>query len=165
MEEDRHTMAFKHNDGDTCHNNTVTLHDCIVDKIEYFDGYLRFYLPDGLWVNPNHKDSTLDKTVRTNPAVVDFKAEDIDDITVTVFIRKRFGRSRVEYWDMHELMEAVNSGICKLEFVYQYRACFEQLWQCSIRSKKKPYYRDCQLHLPGTEAVYRWNDLIPEWEW
>lgn len=159
------TLNFKHNDEDGCHDITLTLHDCVADKIEFADGWLRFYLPDGLWVNPNHEDSPLEKTVRTDAAVVDFKIKDLDDIRVTVFIRNRFRKTRVEFWDMHELMDAVNSGACSLEFFFQYRASFEQMWDCAIRSEKKPYYRDCQLHLPETEAIYRWNNLIPEYEW
>ena len=158
-------VTFKHNDSDDCHDEVLTLHDCIAEKISFSNGTLRFFLPDGLWICPNHKDSNLDKTVRTDAAVVDFCIEDIDDIIVRVLTRNCFRRTKVEIWDMRDLMESVNSGKCTIEFIYQYRTYFEQMWHCAIRSKVKPYYRECQLHLPDTDAVFRWNGLRTDHEW
>ena len=142
------------------------MHDCIVENVSYTDGVLRFFLPEGLWIAPTHKENILGKVVKTDAAVVDFRIEDIDDIIVRVFTRNRFTRrTKVEIWEMRDLMESVNSGEYKIEFIYQYRTYFEQMWQCAIRSNVKPYYRECQLHLPDTDAVYRWNDLRPDHEW
>ena len=71
----------------------------------------------------------------------------------------------VENWDLKDLVAAVNSGRCVLEFITQYRAYHEQMWHCAIRSGKQPWYRECQLFLPGAEAVYCWNVLRPDREW
>ena len=159
-------LEFKHNDADDSHDKVLTLHDCIVENVSYTDGVLRFFLPEGLWIAPTHKENILGKVVKTDAAVVDFRIEDIDDIIVRVFTRNRFTRrTKVEIWEMRDLMESVNSGEYKIEFIYQYRTYFEQMWQCAIRSNVKPYYRECQLHLPDTDAVYRWNDLRPDHEW
>lgn len=159
-------LEFKHNDADDSHDKVLTLHDCIVENVSYTDGVLRFFLPEGLWIAPTHKENILGKVVKTDAAVVDFRIEDIDDIIVRVFTRNRFTRrTKVEIWEMRDLMESVNSGEYKIEFIYQYRTYFEQMWQCAIRSNVKPYYRECQLHLPDTEAVYRWNDLRSDHEW
>lgn len=159
---------FKHIDPDEFHGNEITLHDCIADKITFEGGILRFYLPHGFWVTPHHKENYCEKTVRTDDSAVDFSIEDIDDIMVCVFLRKNgiiFKRTYVEYWDMKQLLSAVNSGKCRIEFITQYRTNFEQLWCCAIRSEKKPYYRECQIHLPDTRATFYWNNLCPDREW
>ncbi len=156
---------FKHNDEDSCHDNTLTLHDCIANKIAFKDSTLRFTLSDGFWITSNHNDNNLGKTVRTDAAIVDFHIDDINDITIHVFTKNIFKKTNVESWDMNELMEDINNGKISIEFITQYRTHFEQLWRCAIRSKKKPYYRECQLHLPETKAIFRWNNLRAECEW
>ena len=158
-------IPFKHNDSDVCHDNTLTLHDCVADKVSVFNNTLRFTFPDGLWVTPLHEDNTSDKTLKTDAAVVDFCVENIDNIKVHTFTRTLFGKTKVETWNIHILMNAINNGECTIEFITQYRAHFEQMWLCVLHSKKKPYYRECQLHLPGTEATFRWNDIQLEREW
>lgn len=160
-------MTYKHNDCDAYHGQKLTLHDCVAEKITYENGILSFWLSDGFWITPSHEASDLENVIKTDAARVDFKVDDIDDVSVDVFTRKRsiIKRTIVEYWDAQELIEAVNNGKCIIEFVYQYRTYFEQMWYCAIRSSKKPYYRDCYLHIPNTEAVYRWNELRPDHTW
>ena len=158
-------VTFKHHETDACHDKTLTLHDCIADKVCFSDNILRFYLPDGFWITPHHKDNELNKTVRTDAAIVDFRIDDIDEIFLRVFTQNVFKKTRAEIWDMHDFIRGINSGKYTIEFIYQYRTYFEQMWQCAIRSKKRPYYRECQLHLPQTEATFHWNDLQPDREW
>lgn len=159
---------FLHNDPDAFHGQELTLHDCVADKIVLEDDILRFYLPDGFWVTPHHKESDCEKTVRTGAAVVEFSVKKVEDITVRVFTRKNRclcpGKTTVVYWSLEELISAVNSGKYTLEFVTQYRAHFEQMWSCVLHSKKK-LYKGCHLHLPETKATFRWNDLRPDREW
>ncbi len=160
--------GFRHIDPDAFHGHELTLHDCTTDKISYENNLIRFSLPDGLWVTPHHKENDTGKVLRTDAAVVTFVAEDLDDIVIRVLTRgSRLFRSktRVEIWDMKQLINAVNCGKCTLEFITQYRTCFEQLWFCDIRSKKKPYYRECQIHLPNTKAEFCWNNLCLDREW
>ena len=156
---------FKHNDADFCHDKTLTLHDCIAEKIEYSDRCLRFCFRDGFWITAMHDDNKSGKTVRTDTAVVDFQIDSIDDIIIQVFTKNIFKKTEVNLLEMPDLIRSINCGNCSIEFVNQYRTHFEQMWQCVIRSKKKPYYRECQLHLPNTEATFRWNNLQPEREW
>ena len=159
---------FKHMDPDEFHGKELTLHDCMSDKISFENHTLRFYLPDGFWVTPHHEVNSSEKTVRTDASVVDFSIEDIDDISVRVFTRNTWCWSRkmsVENWHMEQLITSVNRGECTLEFITQYRTYGEQMWHCAIRSNKKPYYRECQLYLPETEATFFWNGLCPEREW
>ena len=159
---------FKHTDPDDFHGKELTLHDCISDKISFKDNILRFYLPDGFWVTPHHKKNSSEKVVRTDASVVDFSVEDIGDIIVRVFTRHRwlgFRNTSVELWDMGRLISKVNSGKCTIEFIAQYKSHYEQMWHCAIRSKKKPYYRECQLHIPNTDATFYWNNLCLDREW
>ena len=160
--------GFNHIDPDEFHGKELSLHDCIANNISYKNNTLRFNLPDGFWVTPHHKANLSGKVVRTDASVVDFSIEDIGDIIVRVFTRHRwrwFRKTSVEYWDMEQLISAVNSGKCTVEFITQYRSYYEQMWHCAIRSKKKPYYRECQLHLSNTNVTFYWNDLCLDREW
>ena len=159
---------FLHIDPDAFHGHELTLHDCVADKISFENGTLLFNLPDGFWVTPHHKEGKCKKTVRTEASVVAFTVKDIDDITVRVFTRNTWPLSRktnAEIWHVEQLISAVNSGKCTIEFITQYRSYYEQMWHCVIHSKKKPYYRECQLHLPETKATFFWNDIRPDCEW
>jgi len=159
---------FKHIDPDEYHGKELTLHDCIADKISFQNNNLCFYLPDGFWVTTHHKANLSGKVVRTDASVVDFSINDIDDIILRVFTRYRwlwFRKTSVEIWDMEQLIALVSSGKCTVEFITQYRTYGEQMWHCAIRSNQKPYYRECQLHLPETEATFFWNDLRLDREW
>ena len=159
---------FMHIDPDEYHAHEITLHDCIADKISFENKILRFFLPDGFGVTPDHTANSSGKVLRTDASVVDFSIEDIDDIMVRVFTRHRFlwfRKTTVEIWDMEQLISAVNNRKCAIEFITQYRAHHEQMWYCAIRSPKRPYYRDCQLYLPCTNATFYWNKLCLDREW
>ena len=54
---------FKHIDPDEFHDQELTLHDCIADKISFENNTLRFYLSDGFWVTPHHEVNSSRKTV------------------------------------------------------------------------------------------------------
>ncbi len=162
------SKTFKNIDPDEYHGKELTLHDCIADKISLENNTLRFSLPDGFWVTPHHKANSSEKVVRTDASAVDFFVEDINDIIVRVFTRHRwmgFRNTSVELWDMEQLISKVNSGKCTIEFITQYRTYYEQMWHCAIRSNKKPYYRECQLHIPNTNATFYWNNLCLDCEW
>ena len=159
---------FKHIDPDEFHDKELTLHDCMANKISFENTTLRFALPDGFWVTSHHKANSSEKVFRTDAAVVDFSIEDIDDIIVRVFTTHkwiRFRNTSVELWNMEQLISKVNSGRCTIEFVTQYKSHYEQMWHCVIHSNKKPYYRECQLHLPNTNATFYWNNLLLDREW
>jgi hypothetical protein len=159
---------FLHTDPDLFHGRELTLHDCVAERIVLEGNILRFSLPDGFWVTTYHNENDIGKVVKTDGAAVAFSVEDPEDVSLTVFIRKRlfwFRWTVVEQWELKDLVEAVNSGRCVLEFITQYRSYYEQMWHCAIRSGKKPWYRECQLFLPGAEAAYSWNKLRPDREW
>ena len=159
--------VFKYND---CDDEQLSLHDCVADKITYKNGVLSFYLPDGFKVMPNHPENPFDDMARTDAAKVDFlfRFPDIDkleNISVQVFKRSLFKRTYVEYWTAQKLVDAVNREKCTFEFIFPYKSYDQQMYHCALHFKKKPYYLDCQLYIPGTEAVYRWNELRPDNTW
>lgn len=160
--------SFKHIDPDEFHEQQLTLHDCVAEKISYENNILRFYFPDGFWVTPHHIANSSEYVVRTDASVVDFSIEDIDDIAVCVFSESTWPwskKTRVEEWHMEKLISSVNTGKCVIEFITQYRSCHTQMWRCWIRSDKKPYHRDCQLYLPQTKATFYWNNLCFDRKW
>ena len=159
---------FVHNEPDSFHGKELTLHDCIADKVSFTNNILRFNLPQGLWVTPHHTDNDYNKILRTDAAAVDFAVKDIDDISVRVFTRSKWPLSQKIYaedWHIEQLLVAINNGRCTIEFITQYRSHFEQLWYCVIHSSKKPYYKECHLHLPDADATFHWNNLRQECEW
>ena len=159
--------SFKHIDPDGFHGKELSLHDCVANKISAENNTLCFYFPDGFWVTPHHEENPSDKVVRTDPAAVFFSPEDMEEITLRVFTKSfgLFGKTSVESWNVDKLISAVNSGKCQIEFITQYRSHYEQLWHCAIHSDRKPYYRECQLHFPNTEASFCWNALRLDCEW
>ena len=159
-------IEFFHNDPDNFHDTKLTLHDCFADKITYSNNILSFDFPDGFWVCSNHEDSNLSKTVRTDSAKVDFTVtpDQHFEIYLDVFKKRKYLNTIVEYWDIDKLMDAVNGGKYQLEFVYQYRTHFEQMWLCYLHYQGC-MYRECQLHIPYSTATYRWNNLREECVW
>lgn len=156
--------VFTHNDPDNYHDSKLTLHDCIADKISFENNVLSFNLPDGFWICPDHEASELSKTVRSDSSRVDFEVvpDEYFQIYMDVFKERRHRKTIVEYWDLDKLMKAVNSGKYQLEFVYQYRTHFEQMWLCYLRDKS---WYNCQLHIPYSTATYRWNNLREDCVW
>lgn len=158
--------VFTHNDPDNYHDNELTLHDCIADKISFENNVLSFNLPDGFWITPEHEASELLKTVRTDGAQVDFEVvpDEHFPVYMDVFKKRRHRKTVVEYWDSERLIKAINSGRYQLEFIYQYRTHFEQMWICNLRHKGC-YGDECQLHIPYATATYRWNNLREDCVW
>ena len=159
--------GFKHMDPDVFHGRELSLHDCTADKISFEQDTLRFYFPDGFWITPHHKENAFGKVAKSDASAVSFSVGNVDEITVRVFTKKwcRWRKTRVEDWRVEQLIAAVNSKKCTIEFITQYRSNYEQMWHCVIHSEKKPYYRECQLYLPGAEATFFWNDIRPDREW
>ena len=159
---------FKHSDPDAFHGKELTLHDCAATKICFENNVLKFDFPEGFWVTTHHRANTSGNVVRTDASAVTFSIEDPNDIMIRVFTRRRWlgsRNTRVEFWDLNQLISKVNSGKCTIEFITQYRSYYEQLWHCAIHSHKKPYYAECHLHLPNTSATFYWNDLRPDHQW
>ena len=151
----------------------LILHDCVAERVLWKDGVLSFGFPEGIWVSPLHEANSLEKTVKTDAAKVDFYLTEGKEtnVTVHVFSKTRFGKELREEWSLDKLIRLVNAGLCKVEFLSQYKADGEQLIVCWLWLKKKPHlkgYRgikECHLTIEQSKAVYCWNNLCANRTW
>lgn len=155
---------FKHYDTD---NSCITLHDCYATNITIEENRISFYFENGFWITPEHKQSKLTDTVRTDSSRVDFyfSKESLDDFLVYVFRKNIFGKTFREIWEIQKLTELVNKKFLNLEFLYQYKRYNEQLFDCWLHFDKSPYHYECQIKIPTTNVIYNWNNLCTDKKW
>ena len=163
-------MEFSHCNQDEKH---LTLHDCIAERAYFENGKLGFEFSDGFWISPKHPESNLSKLVRTDFSKVEYILENGEDYDVTVFVFKRsscFKRFsykkaiRIE-WTVQELVNKINSGKCKLEFLYQYVDYKSRIIECELKFDKKPYHRECVIKISAPKVSYYWNNLREDRPW
>ena len=89
------------------------------------------------------------------------------DYDVTVYVFKRaFGKKTVGIeWTLHELIENINAGKCKLEFLYQYLDYSARMVECELHFDKKPYHQECIIKISAPEVSYYWNRLREDCSW
>ena len=157
-------MNFLHCDRD---ENMFSLHDCITDRVYFQDKELIFDFPDGFWVLPDHPASDIDKVVRTDAAKVTYTLIDDEyDVTIYVFEKSLFGQTIRKEWSIGELADKINSGKCKLEFLYRYnQGNNNAILMCNIRVDKKPYFKDCWIEITYASLEYAWNHLCEDRTW
>lgn len=157
-------MDFVHCDKN---DNYVTLHDCKADRAYFENGILGFEFPDGFWITPENPESKLDTLVRTDKSKVEFVLYDGDqaDATVYVFEKNIFKQDIRKERDVRKLVNDINNGKYSLEFLYQYVDGYLRIVQCCLGSPKKPYFRECDLHLCTREVSYHWNRIIEDRVW
>ena len=163
-------MNFAHCDKD---EKYLTLHDCVAERAYFENGKLGFEFNDGFWISPDHPESNLSELVRTDFSKVEYTLEDGEDYDVTVFVFKkssyfkRFSYKkaiRIE-WTIHELVNKINNGKCKLEFLYQYVDYNSRIVECELNFDKKPYRRECVIKISAPEVSYYWNNLREDRPW
>ena len=157
-------MNFSHCDKD---EKYLTLHDCVAECACFENGKLGFEFNDGFWISPDHPESNLSKMVRTDFAKVEYTLEDGEDSDVTVYVFTRsFGKKTVgREWTVRELVDKINSGKCKLEFLYQYLDYNARMVECELHFDKKPYHKGCIMKISAPETRYYWNNLREECPW
>ncbi len=157
-------MCFLHCDHD---ERFLSLHDCIAERAYLKNGKLGFELSDGFWILPDHPESHLSETVRTDASKVEYTLYRGEswDITVYVFEKGFFKRTVRKEWTPEKLVDEINKGKCKLEFLYQYRDSFSAVLDCELRFSKKPYFRECMIKISVTQTDYCWNTLREDCPW
>ena len=155
---------YKHIDTD---DSSITLHDCYANRITVEKGKISFDFEEGFWITPDHKSSNLQETVRTDSSRVDFYMTEggLEDITIFVFQKNIFRNTIREKWTIQELINLVNDGVFRLEFIGQFKSYNEILWECRLDFDKAPYSYECQMKIPTTKVIYRWNNLRPKRVW
>ena len=148
-----------------CHTDTsdelFSLHDCIATGAYLRDGKLGFEFEDGFWVLPEHPESGLESIVRTSASTVEFHltyGED-SDAQAYVFTDLTSKQSIRTEGSIAKLVNDINNGKCKVEFLYQYLTFGSRIIECEIISERKPYRRECMLKIDADEVRYLWNDL------
>ena len=152
---------------DNEHDEWMTLHDCFAEKASLVDGVLTFYFSDGFWITPNHEASHLEETVRTDASEVRFHLENEDpsDVWVYVYTEKEQGKALRKEWELQELIDRINEGYCRLEFLYQYKSFHARIVECWLWLKKKPYHKPCDLKISTDKVTYCWNHLREDRRW
>ena len=157
-------MNFSHCDHD---EKYLTLHDCIAERAYFENGKLGFEFDDGFWVLPDHPESALSELVRTDRSKVEYTLEDGEDYDVTVYVFKKSFFKKVirTEWSVQELVNKINTGKCKLEFLYQYIDYNSRIVECEIKFDKKPYRQECIMKISAPEVGYYWNNLREDRPW
>ena len=157
-------MNFSHCDHDEKH---LTLHDCIAERAYFENGKLGFEFDDGFWVSPDHPESSLSELVRTDRSKVEYTLEDGEDYDVTVYVFKKSFFKKVirTEWLVQELVNKINTGKCKLEFLYQYIDYNSRIVECELKFDKKPYRQECIMKISAPRVDYYWNNLRKDRPW
>ena len=160
-------MSFLH-----CDRNEqyLTLHDCVAERAWFADGKLGFAFADGFWILPDHPENHLKQTVRTDASQVEFTLEDglACDVTTFVFKRTYSGELSGRTWTLGELVDAINAGKCKLEFLYQFLGYKSRMVECELIFGDTPQNQDrhtCILRISAPEVRYDWNHLRADRVW
>ena len=157
-------MQFIHYD----HNEQyISLHDCIAEQAYLTEGKLCFTFADGFWISPEHPESDLDKMVRTDFSKVEYTLTDGKeyDVTVYVFQHSFSGEIAGREWELAELIDAINAGTHKLEFLYQYLEYSSRIVECELISVSEPYRQTCILKISAPKVRYYWNNLRADRPW
>ena len=157
-------MNFSHCDKD---EKYLSLHDCIAEQAYFENGKLGFEFNDGFWISPDHPESNLSNLVRTDFSKVEYTLEDGADYDVTVYVFKKnpFKKTLRVEWTIQELINNINNGKCKLEFLYQYVDYNSRIVECELKLNKKPYRQECIMKISAPETRYYWNNLRKECPW
>ena len=145
----------------------LSLHDCVAERAYFENGKLGFEFNDGFWVSPDHPESNLPEPVRTECSKVEYTLEDGEDYDVTVYVFKKSCFKKVirTEWTVHELVNQINTGKCKLEFLYQYIDYPSRIVECELKCNKKPWWQECMLKISAPEVRYYWNHLREDRPW
>lgn len=156
-------MEFTHCDHDEKH---LTLHDCIAKRAYFENGKLGFEFEDGFWISPDHPASNLTKMVRTDFSKVEYTLLDGRDydVTVYVFTHAFDKRTTGEEWTLEELLDAINSKKCELEFLYQYLGSHARIMECDLNFNQESH-KKCLIKITARKVGYFWNNLREDRPW
>ena len=150
------------------------LHDCIAEEILRQGSELIMTLPDGFWIladDPRNPYGEIHKTGRAQVVVSLGWPEPVEDVEkaigLEVFHRhylRGVGFTTCSYPKTAELIEDVNRGRCKLEFITKYR-CYNQgyMVQCCIHTKRK--WEKCYISLECRDIRFFWDEVLKDRVW
>ena len=148
----------------------ISLHDCIVNKIDLSENSLSFLLDDGFWVLSDSKHNNLGETVRTDKAKIEFVGFDKDFSAFFIYKRLRlFGiplcviRKKVS---IDSLFKRINNCEWEIELLEEYHSCGrKQLFFGNVNTKKRLWAYEFQLFVDCIKIEYYWNELCTDRKW
>jgi len=141
----------------------VGLHDCSATRAKFKEGMLSFVFPNGIWILDSHEANDTGNTVRSGEAKVRYELlYPEDDVTVYVYKSKSADKTVRKEWKLKKLIQKINDGECRLEFLYQYKCGNGLIILCVLHSEQKPYFRECELRMLVNGVTYLWNEICPE---
>lgn len=153
-------------------NEFLTLHDCIADRAYLRDGKLVFEFSEGFYIAAQHPDNPYDNCLLTDSARVEFVLKNGAgyDAYSWLCVRKRtlIRKKMFRGWNIDVLIDNINSGKCKLEFIDHYvntQCPDENVFSCELRGNKKPFFCECRMRIYATKINYYWNNLCPDRPW
>ena len=151
-------MDFSHCDHNEKH---ISLHDCIAERAYFENGKLIFEFSDGFWISPNHPENNLSEIVKTDVSRVEYTLRDGKDYDITIYVfEKAFGKKIIRSeWTVQKLVNEINTGKYKLEFLYQYLNEYARIVECELHFDKAPYHKECLMWISAPEVGYYWNRL------
>jgi methyltransferase-like protein len=156
-------MEFSHCDKD---EKYLSLHDCVVEKAYFQNGKLGFEFNNGFWITPDHPESNLSEIVRTDFSKVEYDLEDGEDYDATVYVFKETINKTIRTeWKIQKLVDKINNGKCKLEFLYQYINGISRIIECELVFNRQPYRIECLMKISALEVSYYWNNLREDRPW
>ena len=157
-------MSYLHCDYD---EKYLSLHDCVAERAYFEDGKLGFEFEDGFWISPEHPESHLSNMVRTDASKVEYTLEDgmEYDVDILVYERSVNGAIAGREWSLRELVDAINAGTCKLEFLYQYLGYNCRMVECELRLGDVPDRQTCMMRISAPQVCYYWNKLRADRAW
>ena len=87
------------------------------------------------------------------------------DVTVYVFKKSCFKKIIRTEWSLQELVNKINTGKCKLEFLYQYIDYNSRIVECELKFDKNPYRQECIMKISAPRVDYYWNNLRKDRPW
>ena len=105
--------------------------------------------------------------MRSDYSKVEYTLEDGEDYDVAVYVFKKSCFKKVirSEWKIQELVNKINTGKCKLEFLYQYIDYHSRIIECELKLDKKPYRQECIIKISASKASYYWNNLREDRPW
>ena len=150
-------------------NENMSLHDCVVNTVEYSDDILSLSFNDGFWILSDTKYNSCGATVRTDKSKIKFI--DFDENMSVFYVFKRhylFGkriyttRKKIE---LKEVYEKINNGEWEIEFNERYDGYHRVLFFGGVTTKKKIWAFEFQMVIDCEKIMCCWNDIRPDTKW
>ena len=154
-----------------CHYDTsdehISLHDCVATEAYFKNGKLGFEFENGFWVLPTHPESGLSETVRTDKSLVEYDLDEGQDYDADVYVFDDIDgyKSMRTYIPIQKFVDDINSGRCRLEFLYQYLGFGARIIECELVFDTVPYRKECMIKICYDEVRYCWNNLRRDATW